>query len=717
MMDVGFTITFGDNVDQEGFVLFGHANGFDSGAQATERLSGPEDLEYIFQLIRSHFIYIEPQESFMPPLEVDGKQYHSRALMVLSLPFLSETDKSEIGLWNDIVKQVSEEFKERQNHVLRGICSMEDLERLVSDRYEDFEYEDRKRLDPKKLVNLVLFSYDFCMLTMKEACLIEDLDTYVEGTVVIRGREFKAPIRRCASIRHYCLDGGIVYDGSVTGPRPDYDLPSVELDLPVKNPHANDSYVSAMFVDLMHKFFLSFGLKKFGKSDWAAPERWLIYELLRLFGLCKSDKPAKETKYVTTVMREYGDYFSKCNLRTWLREEQAYCRLLCSTPQQLTDSENRINEPFIALEDYYETKELVPTVEAPGEMSSEHKRILFKDLPPELQAQVPQAFLEIAGSSVKISHVSYGRVVYGHVEKKRRTEAEMGAWDPRLDYVMGLIESSFDYITFLPYQYSYIVARQDIHDADILSRLVSHLEADLLAREEEIPRGLFTQAKAMQIISEFRERMSKEDKEKTDVDKLYMLFLFIFDYVYLTYKEPALDAHLRMYIPSTIEVGGKPCRSTMLNDDMLYAYLENPYTVMRGEDGSELYQQLKAPDIYVPEILYPMEDPSCNVKNMTAMFFDLFARFFKSFGLKKRPNATVVSDQENILISELSYCCGICGSDKVGSARAMFRGNQYYFQNSSLEVAIRENEYGYLMLNTMSEELFGPKTKSGDSDS
>jgi len=467
-----------------------------------------------------------------------------------------------------------------------------------------------------------------------------------------------------------------------------------------------------MFVDLMHKFFLSFGLKRFGKSEWAAPERWLIYELLRLFSLCKSTKPAKETKYVTTVVNDYGDYFSRCNLRTWIRENQAYSDILCCTLEQLCQQYSSLREPFISLGDYREpTNPVVQRQQEPEQ--SETKRIKYSDLPPELQKLVPRGFVEVSGKSVTFTHTEYTRVKYATVAKKEYPEATEVEWDSRLDYVKILVESSFEYISSFPFRGHYLVVRQDTNDPSISSKMVSFLKRDLLDRLDVIPRGIFTPDEIMPIIESFREHLAtKEERERTDIDKLYVLFLFIFDYVFLTYKESVMDPHLRIYLPSTVQICKQQYSSTVLNDDMLTAFLENPYTLVGSDDGSHLFQQLRIPEVYVPEKNYPLADPSCTVKNMTAMFFDLFARFFQVFGFTKRADVKVVSGLESTFIGELAIRCGICSAKIPSSARTMFMTNKNYFKNSSLELSIRENEYGYLMLNTMSDELFGPKTKA-----
>ena len=712
MFDVGLSMKIGEAMAQEGRVFHIQVDSFESEAQSEERLPGPDGLEYILQLISSHFLYVVPQEYFIPSDEVDGKQVHPRSLTVFSFPFNNETDKSQIGLWNDIVTKVEADFQNRRDVALRGKCTWEKLEDMVRNCIEDFEFEDRKRLDVEKLTNLAVFVYDYCMLTLTEAHLYNMLDTYVDGTVEIRGKEFRAPVRVCASISHYLSNGCVFHDLEV-GLIPKKDLPSVRLKTTVQNPHTSDSYLSAMFVDLMHKFFLSFGLKKFGKSEWAKPERMLIYELLRLFGFCKSSKPAAESKYVTTVVNDYGDYFTRCNLRTWLREDQAYCDIMCCTIDQFCPRFPAIKTPFLDPMDYIEEEagESV-TPERQTIETEERIRIKFSELPPEVQAQMPRGLLEMSGRTLRITHASHARVRYGSVGIEHTAE-ETIEWNPRLDYVKALVESSFEYISSFAYGPCYIVARQNLKDPFIASRLASFMERDLLNRVDAIPRGLFAPDDVMPIIADFREHLAtKEERSRTDVDKLYVLFLFIFTYVYLTYKESVMDPHLRLYIPSAVNISRRSYKSTVLIDDMLTAFLENPYTFTSSSDESHIFQQLRIPEVYVPEKNYPLADPSCSVKNMTAMFFDLFARFFKIFGLTRRSDVKVVSDLESTFIGELAISSGICSAKNPASARTMFMMNKDYFKKSSLELSIRENEYGYLFLNTMSEELFGPKTEA-----
>ena len=706
-----------DFMDVDGRRVYAHLQDLSSDSEHAECLTPPSYLEFVFQFIRSSFLYVDGRENTLLPQHIEDKAFYPFLFFVLSLPFKDESDNAQVEQWNELVERVSRDFEERKGSALRGLCSYEQLDFLVRDQIENFEYEDRLRLDPEKLINLVLFVYDYCMLTMRESRLHRHLDMYVDGVIEIRKKRFFPPLRVCASIDRY---EPYEYEPVEGEPWPfeNYMLPKVELAPVIRNPHASDSNCAAMFADLMHKFFLSFGLQKKGKSEWAKAERMLIYELLRLFGLCKSNLPAEKSKYVTTVLNDYGNYFSACNLRTWIREEQAYSYLMCCSVDDLVRKSQQISEPFLTLEDYlilngsHVVEEQVNTSEEKvinAEPDDSWRVLDMDEYPPELR----EAWEELAGRSLVITHSEYYRIAYASVESKDFINEENATVDSRLDYVMTLIDSAYEYITFLPTMHQYIVMRNDPHDPMILSRLLSSLGKDLLNRMDSIPRGNFDREKVMGIIKDFHQHLpSKEERLKFNEDKFYVLFLFIYDYVYLTFKEATISPHLKKFIYSNLVMQGKNYTSTILIDDMLMAYLENLYSIEYSRDKSKVFQVLAPPRLYVPSQKnnYPIELESCNVKNMVAMFYDLFVHFFKSLGLSKRSDVKFLSDQESMLVAELAKCCGICETENANSVRAMFMSNKDYFEKSSLQHVIRENEYHSLMMNKMSDVLFGSKS-------
>ncbi len=703
-----------DLMASDGNLSYAQVTELGTETESVEPLTPPGDLDYIFDLIRTSFLNIDVISGYFLPEQIEDKKVYRLSFLLLSLPFRDGAKLAEVEQWNDLVELVSRDFNERKESALRGKCSYEKLDAFIRDQIENFEYEDRERLNPEKLTNLIVFVYDYCMLTMREAKLHHNLDMYVKGVVTIREKHFFPPLRVCASVKKYepyiedSVDGeAYLFDN--------YNLPKVKLSSAVQNPHASDSNCSALFVDMLHKFFLSFGLKKRGKSEWSNAEKILIYESLRLFGLCKSSQPAAKSKYVTTVLNEYGDYFASCNLRTWIREDQAYSYLMFCSVESLVRKGQQINEPFLSLESYSVVEEEMSDSESSEEIDDGSKLESSKRVIPheELPEDIRTALKELSGLKIKVSHTEFDLVKYAFICEKAPDDDIEVEWDPRLEYVKTLIDSAFDYITLFPMLPRVMVVRNDLENPKIQERLASALERDLLGRLDSIPRGFFDSEQAKKIIMGFYRYLPKEDRERFDVDKFYVLFLFIYDYVYLNYQEATISPHLKKFLPSRMEIGDETYSSTVLADDMLMGYLDNLYTFSCSDDRSRYFQQFREPKLYVPapQDNYPIKHPSCNVKNMTAMFYDMFVRFFQAFGLSKRSDVKYLSDQESILVAELANCCGICVTDKPGTARSIFMGNKDYFEKSALELSIRENEYGYLLLNSMSDVLFGPKPK------
>lgn len=671
--------------------VYGHVQNLTTDSEPVAREIPSTGLDYIFDLVQSSFLYITSHEGYFPPMSIDGKEYSQLNYFILSLPFLDKDDNAQIEQWNDLVASVSTDYKERRDVALRGKCTYEDLCNLVRARLRCFDYEDGTRLDVEKLVNLVAFVYDFCMLTMMEADLDPSLSNYIEGTVTIRKEKIKTPLSLCASTRFYLEEHGNVSRESP--PYVHYELPEVNLRRHISNPHANDSYVSAMFADLMHKFFLTFGLKKRANAQWSKPEKMLLYDLLRLFGLCKSSIPAEKSTYITTLQNEYGDYFSSCNLRTWVRRSQAYDYLMGCSVEELIAGEQSIHEPFLNLDDFsIVLREQEPSPEP------EIQTVSLEDIPPELR----KPLMELSGQTVRVNQMKSG-VCFTSVLRLKSFSGEYLEPDHRLDYVLDLIRSSFDYTTVLPAGNQILIVRQDLNNARIWNNLIEKLKTDLLDRIDAIPRDNFAQDDIKPIIFRFLQWRY----DWIDTEKFYILFLFIYDYVLLTYKESVIHPQLRLYVPSQSNVAGKTMPSSILVDDMLTSFLEAP-TSYRA-DGSVFYEYRRAlNDLQVTSNDYPLEHPAFTSKRMTAMFYDLFVRALKPFDLKRRSDVKYVSASESRLIGELAIRSGICSSKEPDSARRMFLGDRNYFEGSSLETSIRENEYGYLMLNTLSERLFEP---------
>ena len=180
--------------DTYGLLTFSHLQTLESRLESIEKQPFPDQLEYVFRLIHSSFLHIFPYGCYFPVQEED-KTYYMLSFNIFSLPFKDETKVAEIEQWNDLVKLVSDDFAERRDSALRGNCAFDKLDSLIKDCLEDFDYPDRIHLDPEKLLNLVIFVYDYCILTMKEAHLHYDLDYFVKGEVTIRKKTYYPPHR------------------------------------------------------------------------------------------------------------------------------------------------------------------------------------------------------------------------------------------------------------------------------------------------------------------------------------------------------------------------------------------------------------------------------------------------------------------------------------------------------------------------------------------
>ena len=687
------TYTFDEKyLDVKGRLTYAHLGYLERDAETTARVSYPEEMDYIIRLITSYFLLVRHSTDDSVPQYIDGVPYHRMYLSLLSIPFKNEKSPLEIEAWNKMVEAVCNDFHSRKELALRGKCTYDQLKGLVLDALWDFDPDDCDRLDSGKLTNLAVFVYDYCQLTLMEAHLLDNIDFYVDGDVEVRKKLYHAPLRTCAAFRNYCNKYGLrdPQFRAVYWPQ----LPLVRLLPRIKNPHANDSYASAMFVDLMHKFFLAFGLKKRGHNPWSKAERMLIYRLLCLFGMCKSTKPASESKYVTTVYNDYGNYFSKCNLRTWIRTDQAYHYLMCCNEEAFTRKEPAINEPFITY-DCYEEYEVIKDSE-----KIDQSVVNIDDLPADVRKQIQ----DLAGSTFVVTN-SFKRIAFA-----KRIEGWSGCNspvenNPQLAYVMDLIRSSFDYVTVQAFDNQILVVREEMDCSETTKRLQDLLEKDLLARADVIPRGLFLPENAKAVIARFRRRLMREGA-RLDPDKFYYLFLFIYDYVYVTYKEATVVPLSRLYTPSTVVINKEDLPSSMLIDDMFCTYLDTPPPFHKSPDGSYYYECPRPTELYIQQKNYPVEHPRCTTKRMTAMFYDLFVQFFRAFGLSRRSDVKYASSQENTLIGELASCCGICATDNIDSIRRMFLEGQDYYEESSLWMSMRENEYGNLILNKKSKELF-----------
>lgn len=318
---------------------------------------------------------------------------------------------------------------------------------------------------------------------------------------------------------------------------------------------------------------------------------------------------------------------------------------------------------------------------------------------------------EVAGVKIQITNTSLSRdIVFGTVTRQYSNE-EMLEPKENLEYIIKLITNGFFYRSILmPFIPQYFIGREDLANPCIWNQMIKTLECDFLQRIHAIPRGNFEPSDILKIISEdFMDYLPKDDRRKVDAEKLLTLTLFIYDYVQVSFNEMALNQHIKvLQNSSSIEINGERVSSNGLIDDLLMEYISTSRKLSKlyftDKDGVAR-QAFNEDNLYVPNELRTEKHPMCNVNNMTAMFYDMFKKFFASMNLTKRSTATI-SEREKSLIAKLAKACKICNTESVTSVARMYNSHKDYFIKCELHAYIRENYYARLMLNNNENEMF-----------
>ena len=666
---------------KEGLCYFDASYDLDKELVSKKELSLIEtaELEYVWLLLKQGFSYINAQVGLFPHPNLKDAYWDQFAIFRFRMENMDVP--GEWFAWSNLLQDVSKDFTKRRSTILRNPNDENAFRLIISDGIEEFEPEDRLRLEPSKLEALVLFIYDFCMLSLRESILDPHVGSYITDYITIEGARWKSSRSINQAIKKYLKDpyevlSGTTPDGKTISQiteRQHLDLQ--QYPVPCQNPKATDSNVAAMFIDLMHRFFVAFGIKR--RGQWGRAEKILLYELLQFFGLCNSPKKALDSTYISTLAHEHGSYFADCNLHSWIRDkDQPYAYLLSCGVHPLFDTNDNLGGDIVH---------------------------------PEMQGATPitiqESYKDLVGT-ITCTNASHPFICYFSAEQDNgESSTERAVPSPELSYVMRLIEENFLFVSFFPADPKFFVVRKDLHAPSNWNMVLDELTSRFSNADNILRENVDRKDSVLHAIRSFREMHGKEDRKIIDTEKLYFLFLFIYDYVMFTYKEAALRMEIKRYVNSTVEVNGELLPSTALIDDMIREYLLHPNTIQQ-EDG-KFYRLLRDDKLYVPNVTPIIAHPSACVVNMTAMFYDLFARFFSSFGLSKRKGAKI-SELEKDLIARLAFLSGIGNSDKGTTVASIYSKNRDYFIKSQLAISIRENEYWHLMLNTQEEELFGP---------
>lgn len=326
----------------------------------------------------------------------------------------------------------------------------------------------------------------------------------------------------------------------------------------------------------------------------------------------------------------------------------------------------------------------------------------------ELPQDVRKVSDEISGTTIYRNATSYAsELCYGTITRKPSNEEKVIP-DSKLDYVITLIKEAFVFRSIvLPFT-PRMICKEDLENPLVWNRMVKILTKDLLDRYEKIPRGNFTKKEITDILNPknwfYREDFKKfnmasfKDKEEfvqTFVEKMYVLTLFIYDYVQFSFNEMKLNAFCDEEHATIVQIDGKSFKSNKRIDACLIDYITNQNMKSRKYGNRRLTDPERKLE----------EHPKCSIKNMTAMFCDLFSKFIPTLNLTKRSDA-VLSDLQKNLVAQLAIACKICENVKIQSVFPMYYQRKNYFLDCKFYSYIRDNEYGFLILNDHQEEIF-----------
>lgn len=331
------------------------------------------------------------------------------------------------------------------------------------------------------------------------------------------------------------------------------------------------------------------------------------------------------------------------------------------------------------------------------------------NLPSEFM-EIKKVMTEVAGTQFKVTNTQLCKdIAYGIITRKYNDELIVD-YDKKLDYIISLIKSSFTYRSVLiPSLPQYLLLKEDMENPFIFNKLINDLNKDFLERIDDIPRGRFSKDDILNIISGkygFIQYLTKEDAKLVDVDKMYYLVLFIYDYVQFSFNEMKVNQHIKLGLKRTsVEVDGNKYLSNALIDEMLLEYIKMPFDIVQNDGIKVLVPRNN--ELYVPNDIAEETHPCSNINNHVAMFYDLFQKFLINLNLTKRKGATL-SSLESDFIAQLAKVCGICNTDKATSVAAMYKQHKNYFMDCQLYYYIRENQYGRLIINDFEEHIFNP---------
>lgn len=657
-----------------------------------------EKWEYILQLVANHFTWIAPQpigKNIMSNI-LPGRVYRYYDIITANTQNAHPCQRENLF----------RELEERLPNIVRTNLSAQSIDdESIKNNIHSFvgnlDKVDRQRINEDKLYWLALFVFDFCNSFFSDAIIDSELLRYIEDKININGEPHRiskaeryAIIDKLRKPCNYYLEEGP--DGKkYLVESQDYELPFKGGAFHIKHPKNGPSYKSMMFVDFMHKFFLSFGLKKRnykGKpAEFNSAEKTLIYKLLVDLNLCSSKKSADDSTYVEEKL-SHRDYLKECGLLTWVRCN-SYCYLLPVTSDILYSDAFKQDCNMTTQQEVNH-----PLVEPP----------FYNDF-----------FSDICGYKV------YSKLVLGHTFKCIHSDdhiarmVEIGNGDvihgienDALEYVNSLLLQRFSFLQVLPFGPPTPIAKYDLTKQEVYNVVGQSIRSDLIDREHEIIKnplmipGFTTTAEEIKkglpvAVNELRGK----DGERIDLDKLYFLVLFISDYCSQVFKNAELHPVYERREKKSIVIDGDEILTTIEANNMVLNYLNQPVKTMYSR-GDDIVIGPRNGQLY-PASIEMRQHPQYDSKNLIAMFCDLFRSFLRSFGTDHREGAGL-SDMDKRFIACILQTLGYKkASESIVSSYLAERRD--YFRKCKLYDWLREGPYSNLFLNDMDEELYSSR--------
>lgn len=651
-------------------------------------------LSYVYLLLDNWFTHICPQPAKVNPFE----------------GFAPQTRFDYYCIVASTIRHTHPEFLDDLHSNLKGCLLSDDsvdyilngadsnyVKEVIREFKDSSSKKDRSRFDEEKMYRLVLFALDYCNSFFHEATFSPRIRRYMEDRIRISGKTYSVSKAEHQAIVNYFLNPTFKYKATT----PDGEEREVELahdqlifdDKRVVEAHPKDSptYRSVMFIDLIHKFFLIFGLEKKKKTaDFNDKERELLFKLLLHFKLYNSSKGAKESTLVTTLYSNYKDYLQICDTLSWVRFNR-YKNLL---PLPVQD---------IFIEDQDQSWETRPYVHRGA--SKPYYDDFFSDV----------CGYEI-DSNLVFSHsftptlVNEKRKVAYYLAHGSDSKRVFRAPQGDLHYVYSLLLNGFTYAQLLPFGPPYWFTVYDIRALSVFDVVRKKINRDFLNRIDELSVNptmidgyATTKDNIMQAVEDGIEELLPSDRKRMDPVKMYYLVLFISDYCTQVLKHASLHPVYNRISTVTINVDGQSILTTTEAVETINTYLSQGIETVYFRNG-EAVRGPRNGLFYAPADRPYIQNKNYDIKNFIAMFCDLFRTFFNLMETTKRKGAGL-SDEEKRFLVHILKALGY-GKITENSVSSYTADRRYYYLDCNLYGWWRDNEYGNLFLNKIDDILF-----------